>query len=78
MYDNIPSSFRADLTKIVPGWTQVNNEYLSPRGNEVRDGISDAASVAAELDNLATKSIQTYWDDFIEKVKAVQEQFSGK
>ncbi len=78
MYDNIPSSFRADLNKIVPGWTQVNNEYLSPRGNEVRDGISDAASVAAELDNLATKSIQTYWDDFIEKVQAVQENFSNK
>ena len=78
MYDNMKTSFRADLSKIVPGWTQVNNEYLSPRGNEVRDSIADAASVAAELDTLATNAIKDYWDDFEEKVTAVQEKFNGK
>ena len=78
MYDNMKTSFRADLSKIVPGWSQVNNEYLSPRGNEVRDSIADAASVAAELDTLATNSIKDYWDDFEEKVIAVQEKFNSK
>ena len=78
MYDNMGSSFRADLNKIVPGWSQVNTEYLSPRGNEVRDSIADAASVASELDILATKSIMTYWDDFVEKVTAVQERFNSE
>lgn len=78
MYDNMKSSFRADLSKIVPGWSQVNNEYLSPRGNEVRDSIADAASVAAELDKLATNAIKDYWDDFEEKVAAVQQKFNGK
>lgn len=77
MYDNMKSSFRADLSKIVPGWAQVNNEYLSPRGNEVRDFIADAASVAAELDKLATNAIQDYWSDFEKKAAAVQEQFKG-
>ncbi len=77
MYDNMKSSFRADLSKIIPGWTQVNNEYLSPRGNEVRDSIADAASVAAELDIVASKAILTYWEDFEEKVAAVQEQFQA-
>lgn len=77
MYDNMKSSFRADLNKIVPGWSQVNDEYLSPRGNEVRDSIADAASVASELDILATKAIMTYWEDFAEKVEAVQEKFNG-
>ena len=75
MYDNMKTSFRADLSKIVPGWAQVNNEYLSPRGNEVRDSIADAASVAAELDTRATNAIKDYWDDFEEKVIAVQEKF---
>ena len=78
MYDNMSTSFRADLSKIVPGWTQVNSEYLSPRGNEVRDSIADAASVAAELDTLATNAILDYWDDFVEKVTAVQEKFNSK
>lgn len=78
MYDNMNNSFRADLGKFVPGWDQVNNEYLSPRGNEVRDGISDAASVAAELDDVATKAIQGYWNDFNEQVKQVQEEFDSK
>ena len=77
MYENMKTSFRADLNKIIPGWKQVNDEYLSPRGNEVRDSIADAASVAAELDILATKAIMTYWEDFEEKVAAVQEQFNG-
>lgn len=77
MYDNMRSSFRADLNKVIPGWTQVNDEYLSPRGNEVRDSIVDAASVAAELDILATKAINTYWDSFIEAVEAVQKEFNS-
>lgn len=68
MYDNMNQSFRADLSKLIPGWDQVNNEYLSPRGNEVRDGIEDAASVAAELDDVATKAIQGYWAEFEEKL----------
>ncbi len=77
MYDNMKSSFRADLSKIVPGWTQVNNEYLSPRGNEVRDSIADAASVAAELDIVASKAILTYWEDFETKLTEVQEKFNA-
>lgn len=78
MYDNMTNSFRADLSKIVPGWDQVNNEYLSPRGNEVRDGIEDAASVAAELDNVCTKAIQGYWNDFEETLSKVQSEFDSK
>ena len=70
MYDNENNSFRADLSKIVPGWDQVNSEYLSPRGNEVRDGIEDAAAVAAELDDVATKAIQAYWNEFEDKLAA--------
>lgn len=77
MYDNMKSSYRADLSKIIPGWKQVNDEYLSPRGNEVRDSIADAASVAAELDILATKAIGTYWDSFVESVEKVQEEFNS-
>ncbi|MDE7266748.1 MAG: extracellular solute-binding protein [Lachnospiraceae bacterium] len=77
MHDSMGSSFRADLSKIIPGWSQVNSEYLSPRGDEVRDGATDAASVAAELDTVATKSVQTYWDDFTEKLTAVQEAFNN-
>jgi len=77
MYDNMKSSFRADLSKIVPGWSQVNDEYLSPRGNEVRDSVADAASVAAELDNISTKAIMTYWEDFEAKVAEVQKQFNA-
>ncbi|MDF2472670.1 MAG: hypothetical protein K0R21_452 [Anaerocolumna sp.] len=72
MYENMNNSFRADLSKIVPGWDQVSNEYLSPRGNEVRDGIEDAAAVAAELDDVATKAIQGYWNEFEEKLTSIQ------
>lgn len=75
MHDSMATSFRADLSKIIPGWEQVNEEYLSPRGNEVRDSMTDAASVAAELDTVATKAIMTYWDDFTDKLTAVQEAF---
>jgi len=78
MYDNMTNSFRADLSKIVPGWDQVNNEYLSPRGNEVRDGIEDAASVAAELDDVCTKAIQGYWNDFEDTLSKVQAEFDSK
>ena len=31
----------------------------------------------SELDILATKAIMTYWEDFAEKVEAVQEKFNG-
>ncbi|MDE7353874.1 MAG: extracellular solute-binding protein [Acetatifactor sp.] len=75
MHESMKTSFRADLSKIIPGWDQVNEEYLSPRGNEVRDSMTDAASVAAELDTVATKAIMTYWDDFTEKLTAIQEAF---
>jgi len=78
MYDNMTNSFRADVSKIIPGWDQVNNEYLSPRGNEVRDGIEDAASVAAELDDVATRAIQGYWNDFEETLSKVQTEFDSK
>jgi len=71
MYDSLGTSFRADLSKIIPGWEQVNNEYLSPRGNDVRDGIEDAASTAAELDDVASKAIQAYWNEFEEKLSAI-------
>lgn len=73
MHDSMKTSFRADLNKIVPGWSQINGEYLSPRGNEVRDSATDAASVAAELDTVATKAVMTYWDDFTEKLTKIQE-----
>lgn len=72
MYDNMKNSFRGDPGKIIPGWDQVNGEYLSPKGNEVRDGIAEAASVAAELDNVATNAIQAYWNEFEEKLSKVQ------
>ncbi|MDR0292827.1 MAG: extracellular solute-binding protein [Oscillospiraceae bacterium] len=75
MYDNMKNSFRADLSKLVPGWSQVNDEYLSPMGNEVRDGITEAASVAAEFDQTATAVIQNYWNDFLDKLDAVQAVF---
>lgn len=78
MYDNMNNSFRADLGKFVPGYVQIGDEYLGPRGNEVRDGITDAASVAAELDDVATKAIQGYWNDFNEQLKQVQEEFDSK
>ncbi len=77
MYDNMSTSYRMDLSKIIPGWSQVNDEYLGPQCNEVRDSIADAASVAAELDNVATKALQTYWEDFELKVSAVQEEFNA-
>ncbi|MDR1692104.1 MAG: extracellular solute-binding protein [Oscillospiraceae bacterium] len=77
MFDNMKNSFRADLSKLVPGWSQVNDEYLSPLGNEVRDGITEAASVAAELDNTATAAIQNYWTDFLDKLSAIQTEFDS-
>jgi multiple sugar transport system substrate-binding protein len=77
MYDNMSNSFRADLTKIVPGWDQVNSQYLSIRGDKVRDGVDDPASVAAELDNVATKAIQNYWNIFQEKLTKVQADFDN-
>lgn len=75
MHDSMKTSFRADLNKLIPGWSQVNEEYLSPRGNEVRDSATDAASVAAELDTVATKAIMTYWDDFTDKLTKIQEAY---
>ena len=78
MYDNIKNSFRSDLSKIIPNYDQVNNEYLSPRGNEVRDGIADAASVAAELQDVASKAQQAYWKEFEDILKKVQEEFDSK
>lgn len=78
MYDNIKNSFRSDLSKIIPNYDQVNNEYFSPRGNEVRDGVADAASVAAELQDVASKAQQAYWNEFNEILKKVQEEFDSK
>ncbi|NLZ52106.1 MAG: hypothetical protein GX892_02980 [Thermoanaerobacteraceae bacterium] len=78
MYDNIENSFRSDLSKIIPNYDQVNGEYLSPRGNEVRDGIAEAASVAAELQDVASKAQQAYWKEFNDTLKKVQEEFDSK
>lgn len=78
MYDSVKTSYRSDLSKVIPNYDQVNSEYLSPRGNEVRDGIADATAVAAELQDVASKAQQGYWNEFDAKLKTVQEEFDSK
>lgn len=74
MYDNMKNCYRGDLDKLVPGWNQVKSEYLDPRGNEVRDGIAEAAATAAELETAVNKSLMEYWTDFEDMIKKVQEE----
>lgn len=69
MYDHMATAVRADLYKIVPGYEQVNADYIEPIINEAREGRREAAAVAAEMDEKANKQLANAWLEFEEKLK---------
>ena len=64
MYENIENSFRADPAKIVPDFDQVNNDYILTSRNKVTDGLAEAATVAAEVEDKANTAISGKWTTF--------------
>ena len=62
------TAVRADLYKIVPGYEQVNADYIEPVINEARDGRREAAAVAAEMDEKANSQLAAAWLEFEERL----------
>lgn len=75
MYENIENSFRADPSKIVPDFDQINNDYILPSRNKVTDGLADAATVAAEVEAKANAEITKKWEAFDRAVAQFLEEF---
>lgn len=68
LYDHMGTAVRADLYKIVPGYEQVNADYIEPVINEARDGRREAAAVAAEMDEKANSQLAAAWLEFEERL----------
>lgn len=72
MYDHLDTAVRSDLNKIVPGYDQINSDIIEPIINQARDGVRDASSVAAEMDEKANKQLASSWLEFEGKLEKVQ------
>lgn len=75
MYDSIPTSVRADVSKLVPGWDAVHTEYISAKRNEVTDGKAQADTVAAEIEDKANAALAEYWAQFDADLKKFKDGF---
>lgn len=64
MFDNVDKSFRADYSKIVPGWDKAFWEVIFPKSEEIRAGQVEASAVAAELEQRANEILTQAREEF--------------
>ncbi len=64
VYANITNCFRDDMNKIVPGYNLIFDDQVWGLLNGARNGEMDAATVAAQLDELLNPRVAEQWAAF--------------
>lgn len=67
---------RADASKLVPGWDAVHASHISAERNKVTDGLAQADTVAAEIQDKATAALAEYWAQFDADLKKFKDSFT--
>lgn len=69
LYKSMSNSIRGDLNKIVPGYSAVFNDEVNSLINSVREGKTNAADVAGQIDSIVNAALADQIKIFNDKVK---------
>ena len=78
LFKNIGNSVRYDLLKIVPGWTEIEHNYLNESFNTAMDGaVANVEPLLKEMESKANEAMAKQWSDFNSKLAKVQAEFDA-